>query len=268
MQKEWKNEEVEFVLNNHIKMSIKEMAKYLGRSESSVENKRCKLGLKNERKYNFNIDFFKNPLNEFSAYWLGFIYADGYISTPKEVAIQLKNDDFEHLKKFNKCLDGNIPVTFFEKKPRYIKEKYTGTSYLCQIRIFSKEVVSDLNKLGVYQKKSLTIKFPKLDNDYLTWCFIRGYFDGDGSLYYNKNGNQLRAKITSGSPNFINYFSEFLKKFNIKTYITGYDCGLTGKESHRLFFDLLYDNEKAKVFLDRKYKKYKTYKHLLGLNKQ
>ena len=268
MQSEWKKEEIDFVLENHPKMSIKEMAKQLGRSESSVENKRCKLGLKNERKYMFNINFFKTPLNEFSAYWLGFICADGYISSYKEVAIQLQKDDFEHLKKFNKCLNGNIPITFFEKKPRYIKEKFTGISYLCQIRIFSKEMVSDLNLLGVYKNKSLDINFPELDNDYLIWCFIRGYFDGDGSIYYDKRSNQLRAKITSGSINFKKSFQEFLNKYNIKTFISkeGFDCGLTGKESHRIFFSNIYNN--ANIFLDRKYKKYKKYKHLYGFNEQ
>ena len=263
-QKEWKKEEIDFVLKNHPKMSIKEMAEYLGRTQSSVENKRCKLGLKNERKYNFDIDFFKSPLNEFSAYWLGFIYADGYISSHKELAIQLQKDDFEHLKKFNKCLGGNIPVTFLEKNPRYIKGKFTGISYLCQIRIFSTELVFDLNLLGIHKNKSLDIEFPKLENDYLTWCFIRGYFDGDGSIYYDNTRNMLRGKITCGSPDFIESFREFLKKFNINTYVSKdkLDCGISGKESYKNFYSNLYDN--ANIFLDRKYKKYQKYKHLLA----
>jgi len=263
MQKEWKEEELNFIKENYIKMSVREIANYLGRSYSSIENKKGRLGLKGERKYNYDMDFFKRPLDEFSAYWLGFIYADGYISSPKEFAIQLKRDDFEHLKKLNVCLKGNIPVTFFEKEPRYIKNKLTGKSYLCQIRIFNKEMVLDLNKLGVYPKKSFTIKFPTFNDDWLTWCFIRGYFDGDGSIYFDKGRNQLKGKITSGSLDFKNGFSEFLNRFNIKTFVTkeGFDCGITGKESHRIFFYNLYNN--ANIYLDRKYKKYQTYKHLL-----
>lgn len=267
MQQEWNKKEIDFVKENHTKMSVNEMAIYLGRTHSSVENKKGKLGLKGERKYTFNIDFFKPPLTEFSAYWLGFISADGYISSPKELAIQLKDTDYEHLKKFNKCLNGNIPVTFFEKKPRVICGKLTGTSYLAQIRVFSKELVLDLNNLGVYPKKSFTLGFPNLESDFLTWCFVRGYFDGDGSIYYDKNRKQLKAKITSASPAFKNGFSEFLKRFGIKTFMgkeKNIDCGITGKESHKIFFSNLYDD--AEMFLDRKYKKYKTYKHLFGLN--
>jgi len=265
---EWNKKELAFVIENHERMSITEIGKQLGRTASSVENKKHRLGLKRERLYNYNMDFFKNPMNEYSAYWLGFIGADGYIASCKEISIQLQRDDFEHLKKLNKCLQGNIPVTFFEKPPRYIKGKLTGTSYICQIRIFSKEIVSDLAILGIYPKKSLTFCFPKLDNDYLTWCFIRGYFDGDGSIYYDERTNQLRTKITSGSPYFRNSFCEFLNRFNIKTYITekgkGFDCGITGKESTRIFLSNMYDN--ANMFLDRKYKKYQKYKHLFGFN--
>jgi DNA-binding transcriptional regulator WhiA len=263
--KDWTEIEVGFIKENHEKLSIKEIAEYLGRTHSSVENKTHKLGLKADRKYSFNTDFFKNPLNEYSAYWLGFIYADGYLSH-KELGIQLQKDDHEHLKKFNKCLNGNIPVTFLEKQPRYIKEKHTGTSYLCSIRVFSTEVTKDLNNLGATPKKSMIIDFPSLDNDYLTWCFIRGFFDGDGSIYYDKLRNEFRGKVTSGSPKFLKSFSEFLNKFGIRTYITDLDCGISGKESHRIFFSNIYEN--ANIYLDRKYKKYQNHKYLLGLSKQ
>lgn len=267
---EWSQEEIDFVKENHIKMSVNEIANVLNRTHSSVENKKSKLGLKGERKYIFNMDFFENPLNEISAYWLGFIGADGYIASHKEMAIQLKSDDYEHLKKFNKSLNGNIPVTFFEKKPRIICGKPTGVSNLCQIRIFSKKIVSDLNILGVHSNKSLDFQFPNLESESLMWAFIRGYFDGDGSLYYDKTRNQLRAKITSGSKFFRESFSDFLKKFGIKTYITGegegFDCGITGKESTRIFLSKIYDD--SDIYLDRKYKKYQNYKHLFGLIEQ
>jgi len=270
MQTMWNKDEEDFLFRNHESMSVQEIADILKRSHSSVENKKSKMGLKGVRKYNFNFDFFKYPLNEVSAYWLGFISADGYISSNKEFAIQLKEDDFEHLKKFNKDLSGNIPVTFSKKKERYICGKVTPESKLCQIRIFSTQMVSDLANLGVYANKSKTIRFPRFLDDKMTWCFLRGYFDGDGSIYYDLSSNQLRAKITSGSKDFRDGFCEFLKRFGIKTYVTeqgsGLDCGVTGKECHKIFFSNLYDN--SSVFLDRKYKKYKKYKHLYGLCEQ
>lgn len=266
--RDWTKEEVDFVKENHINMSVNEIALRLGRTHSSVENKKGKLGLKGERKYNFNMEFFESPLNEISSYWLGFIGADGYISSHKEFSIQLKSTDYEHLKKFNKSMGGNIPVTFFEKKPGMIDGKPIPACKICQIRIYSTKMVSDLINLGILPNKSLIFKFPNLDNEALMWSFIRGYFDGDGSVYYDERSNQLRTKITSGSKVFREGFSDFLKPYGIKTYMTakgdGLDCGITGKESTRIFLSKMYDN--SNMHLDRKYNKYQNYKYLFGLS--
>jgi hypothetical protein len=265
MQKEWTKKEIEFVLNNHPKMSIREMSEKLGRSESSVENKRCKLGLKNERKYYYNTSFFKQPLNEVSAYWFGFLYADGFV-VGKELGIVLGEKDIDHLKKFNKDIKGNIPISLTKKPAGYIKEKPVKERITCEMRIYCKEIVSDLYALGLTEKKSLTCCFPTFDDEYILWCFIRGYFDGDGSVYYDKRSNQLRCKITSGSSDFKKGFANFLNACGIKTYMSGiFDCGITGKESTRIFLSNIYQN--ANIYLDRKYKKYQNYKYLFGFNK-
>jgi len=265
--KEWTEEDIKFLKDNYITMTTRELANSLDRTYSSVENKRGKLGLKDERKYNFDFDFFKDPLTEHSAYWLGFIGADGYVSDEgKSLGITLKNDDYEHLKKFNKTLNGNVPVVFRERVATVISGRQTGIRKQCSIRLYSTEMVKDLYSYGIVPRKSLIIEFPPIKDDYLLWCYIRGYFDGDGSLYYDKRSNQLRAKITSGSYSFIESFSEYLKRFEIKTYITSNktDCGITGKECTRLFLSKIYDN--ANIYLDRKYKKYKKYKYLFGFN--
>jgi intein/homing endonuclease len=246
-------------------MSNREMAVYLGRTNSSVENKKGRLGLKGERKYQYDYDFFSSPLTEYSAYWIGFIAADGYVSDDgKAVGITLKKDDFEHLKKFNKCLGGNIPTTFRTRKSSDYNGKTFPVREQCTIRIYNKEMVKDLNAYGIVPRKSLVLKFNNFESDYLTWCYIRGYFDGDGSVYYDKRSNQLRTKITSGSLDFRKSFCEFLNKFGIKTYMTGQgeglDCGITGKESTRIFLSKMYDN--SSIHLDRKYKKYQNYKCL------
>jgi len=263
MQKEWDEKEIEFLIKNYEKMSYREIGKILERTQSSVENKAHRLGISQEKKYKFNSDFFKNPLNEHSCYWLGFISADGYISKDnKSIGIALKADDCEHLKKFNKDIEGNIPVTFRTKKQTFYKGKNIPERNQCEIRIYSKELVKDVRSYGIIPKKSLILEFPKIENNGLMWHYIRGYFDGDGSIYYDKNSNQLRIKITCGAPSFIKDFREYLDKYNIKTYVSssGIDCGITGKESTRIFLSNIYDN--ANIYLERKYKKYQNYKYL------
>ena len=60
---------------------------------------------------------------------------------------------------------------------------------------------SDLNKLGVVERKSLILTFPTEQQvpKHLMPHFIRGYFDGDGSVYKQKQGN---TKIEIGGTGF------------------------------------------------------------------
>lgn len=71
------------------------------------------------RKYNFNEHFF-DGLNEQSSYWLGFLYADGYVRMKDgksgELKIKLKDTDKSHIEKFLNDID------CFRKKINYIKQ--------------------------------------------------------------------------------------------------------------------------------------------------
>ena len=46
----------------------------------------------------------------------------------------------------------------------------------------SNKLVSDIEKLGVIENKTLVLTFPELPTE-LVHHFIRGYFDGDGSVF-------------------------------------------------------------------------------------
>ena len=68
--------------------------------------------------------------------------------------------------------------------------------------IRDKKMVDDLNKLGCVNNKSLILTFPSEDQvpvKYLSH-FIRGYFDGDGSLHFTQSG---KAKNPNYKINFL-----------------------------------------------------------------
>ena len=72
-------------------------------------------------------------------------------------------------------------------------------------------------------QKSLTVKFPNIPKKYLK-DFIRGCWDGDGSLSFTKSGNkgknyQRQANLTSGSLEFCNELSAVLNKLSIKNKV-------------------------------------------------
>lgn len=52
-------------------------------------------------------------------------------------------------------------------------------------------MVNDLEKLGCVSNKSLILKFPTKEQvpENLTSHFLRGYFDGDGSVFLSENSN-------------------------------------------------------------------------------
>ena len=93
-----------------------------------------KPGRKNE--YVFNEDFFETIDSEEKAYWLGFIYADGYITGDDRCGIALKNIDNIHLEKFKKSIDSNHKISVY--KSQY-NENCNITEY-CRIILISKKM--------------------------------------------------------------------------------------------------------------------------------
>lgn len=63
-------------------------------------------------------------------------------------------------------------------------------------------MANNLKRLGCIERKSLTLDFPtkeQVPREYI-WHFIRGYFDGDGSICHCKNSFQVSFV---GTENFI-----------------------------------------------------------------
>lgn len=107
----------------------------------------------------------------------------------------LKGSDFEHLKKFNKDINGNLEVKKRNKKVYYKNVDRTVESEMCEIRVYSKEMVEDLISLGVTPNKTYKLmSLPNLNDD-LKWSFIRGFLDGDGHISISK---QFKSRSTIG----------------------------------------------------------------------
>lgn len=92
-------------------MSTSDIAITLKRTTSAVKIKARKLGL-SKYPYTCDYNYFDKIDSEEKAYWLGFIFADGYISVNENsnsgcVGIDLCLSDIDHLKKFNKSINGN-----------------------------------------------------------------------------------------------------------------------------------------------------------------
>ena len=138
------------------------------------------------RKYSYDEQYFNRIDSADKAYWLGFIYADGYITRSKYnyilgIAISVK--DIKHLYNFRKCINSNHPIHQYTVANGYNK----GSKY-CRIQICNQILYQQMIKFGVFENKTSILKPPPIDKK-LFKHFLRGYFDGDGSITKSNRAN-------------------------------------------------------------------------------
>jgi len=261
----WSEDELTFLKENYQLLTYKELSEHLQRSEDAIQLKLRKIGL-SKTPYTCDVSFFDEIDNEYKAYWLGFLYADGYVIINKAtnsgtVGIDLQRNDKSHLLLFNKSINGNYKIDDFVK---IINDTECNMS---RIRIYSRKMADSLISHGCIENKSLIMTFPSLP-DHLYPHFIRGYFDGDGCISKNSNvKNDLSINFTCGSLSFIQDLRTFLYQKSIFSYI----CKEKDKNTYRLYikglanvdnlWNYMYSN--CSIFLYRKYDKkfqlYETY---------
>lgn len=145
--------------------------------------------LSDRRKYTLNDFYFSDIKNQKQAYILGLLAADGYVGYHNEFVISSK--DFDILEKIR------IEMDISKELATGSKGGYENSGRNKEIRISSKFLVNDLNKLGYFPNKSLTFnKIPDIKDD-LKRHFLRGYFDGDGSITHYVRDYKVKNKIYS-----------------------------------------------------------------------
>jgi hypothetical protein len=138
-----------------------------------------------------NENIFSNIDTKEKAYWLGFLYADGYIGVNNEkLQLCLSIVDELQIDKFIKFVGDSL-----DKKRYYGPYKTSGKQIHYYTR--NKEIIKDLVKIGCSNKKSHIIRFPFLLSFELQISFLRGYYDGDGTGCYG------HTDITCGSKDFL-----------------------------------------------------------------
>lgn len=192
-------------------------------------------------------DYFEVINTEEKAYWLGFWYADGYVALKtNHLEISLQKSDINHLVKFAKAINFTKNIAIDNKVGR------------CRICFANKKMHKDLIDQGCIPQKSLKLEPPKDLQNNLIHHFIRGYFDGDGSISFNQNKEHRPTITFLGTKNILSFISINLLNEISKTRgnheslitLTIEYCGKTARN----LLKLMYEN--SSVHLDRKYKKY------------
>lgn len=209
--------------------------------------------VKISRRYQLDETVFETIDTEEKAYWLGFLYADGFVSDSKnDIEIGLAEKDVAHLNKAKLFFNTDRPLS---KKTKRMKEKeYIGY----RLTITSQKLKADLINKGCVNKKSLILKFPTEEQvpKSLLPHFVRGYFDGDGSVTHANKGRQIAAEIL-GASDFIDGLIDWVDssptKHSFNHSVQTFRVQMFGPKANA-FFEKIYEN--ATIYLDRKYTKY------------
>ena len=135
----------------------------------------------------FNKNYFEKIDTEGKAYFLGLLLTDGNVhrlkrNTPQYVIqLQLNVNDIDIIEKFKKELDANTKIIIDDRKGK--------RNAMCCFRVQSKKLAEDLRKYGVVERKTLVTELTKLVPKELYRHYIRGIFDGDGTVFLRNKNN-------------------------------------------------------------------------------
>lgn len=209
----WTEEEIDLLLERYSSTSWKRLTKILPtRTRYAIRMKASRLGLQKSRAgcgyFKFDENFFKNWSPEM-AYIVGVIAADGEVYINKlynKYDLEITSIDIDWLDEIRKVMKAEHPMY-----KRTYQGKNGKRSLVFRLRIGSKKLVNDLLKIGITPRKSLTLKFPTIPDQYLSH-FVRGFFDGDGNIwaYMRKNRPCLQLSFC-GTKDFLITLNKVIK---------------------------------------------------------
>lgn len=220
-------------------------------------------------KYTCNEGFFEKIDTEEKAYWLGFMYSDGFLQAPRKhekakVGITLTEDDKNHLEKFKNDINFTGSIKTYSPS----ESCYEGTKNYSRILISSPKMAEDLIKNGCGYKKTLSLSYPSEEvvPKNLERHFVRGLIEGNGSLIicYENNPNIRHKEFEisfTGTKSIVEGVKHFFNKDNLaivqrfpEREKDNYSVTFGGNDQVLKIIKILYED--AKVYLDRKYEKY------------
>jgi hypothetical protein len=195
---------------------------------------------------------------------LGYIFTDGTLVKlgPGRYGVVIASVDHDHLEKLAAIFGSGMRI---EKRIQSSKG-FSGAQdrYIYLLRCTRPEMIADLRRLGLIERKSLTMRFPDVPEEFLR-DFVRGCWDGDGSLGGQNHGRALVATFTTGSLDFVTGMRERLTRYGFGrlTIHTQKPDGVKMKNpAYRMkiisrhaiaFCEFLYDHVPSSLFLMRKF---------------
>ncbi|MEG0775628.1 LAGLIDADG family homing endonuclease [Clostridium sp.] len=192
---------------NKFNISIYKVKQALRETETRVRTRQEQTVLINmSRSKSVDQNFF-DVINSKSAYYLGFLAADGTVSSSRNsIKIGLSSVDREWLEKYRRDLVIEREVLDYQTQQGF------NVSEVC---FSSAKIKQELAKYDIVPRKTYEEISMKNIPDEFKVDYIRGFFDGDGSFSWNKNTKQGMVKITSHKENILKEIQKLFPKGKI-----------------------------------------------------
>lgn len=146
-----------------------------------------------------NHEYFNKIDSQEKAYWLGFLFADGAVRKEKNkgdswsVTFGLMKEDKYIVEQFVKDVESSLSVKEYINNTGF--QRRDGRPHIeCRITLYSKELVHTLMRHGIVENKSLLLdKIPNIPEE-LYRHFVRGFFDGNGSITHSWDKRHIRRE--------------------------------------------------------------------------
>lgn len=190
-----------------------------------------------------NKDYFEIIDTEEKAYFLGFLMADGCISSSHvnyHIKLELQEKDADIIRALLIAIGSKNTIS------KVNKYNYVGNA----VSLSCKKMFYDLVSHGFLEHKSGNEIIPNTVPDELVRHFIRGYFDGDGCA--SKDGRISivgGVKILKGIASYAGIADYSIYEFKSTSVVC--DLRYSKLESSKSFYNYLYKD--ANIFLYRKW---------------
>lgn len=190
--------------------------------------------------------------SENSCYWAGFLAADGNVDSKSRIRLMLKYDDIGHLEKFKDFLESTHTISSNTDKYNRCSFEFTHKQ-MCEVLEFN---------FGIVPNKTDKLEFPTYIPTKHLVHYLRGYFDGDGSIcesFSNKNSTtaSIYATFASGSKNFsVKLFNYLQDKLRLGGHLQEFDGSTKWQLKYntndaKTLLEFMYQD--CNVYLDRKF---------------
>lgn len=237
-------------IGQHFKLTKRAMGKLF--KEFNISSRR-------KNRYTLNEHFFDSIDNELKAYLLGYLFADGFVGDEEynNIVFSQKKDDMEAVELFKESIEYTGELRIFEPG----KASFKNSQDHVVVNFSSEHMANKLRNYGLLKKESYK-SLPKIDNNLLRH-FVRGFFDGDGSITLIKSHYKDKVYYSGAldiivNKNLVDFFLNLFSDihFTIDQSKTDYMVYLKchSKKGVKFFYDYFYKD--SKYFLSRKKRKF------------